>query len=160
MNGQEGWIVWIDGRRDGGCTNPAKPRNKKNKAPNVDGSDFSYDGNDYSCEILKIFDYSAEGDNFPTIKMTDKDNNTKSIADASKAKAQITDDKNLSGRTLAFSGSDGRLAISNSSSSERSINFHICDNRKNETGKHLQVNRFGRILLIDDADAKTQCTGS
>ncbi|MDM8547835.1 GspH/FimT family pseudopilin [Candidatus Venteria ishoeyi] len=152
-----GWTVWIDGRRDGGCTNPAKPRNKKNKAPNDDGSDFSYDGEDDSCEILKIFDYSAEGDNFPTIKMTDDDNNTLSIADASKAKAQITDDKNLSGRTLAFSGSDGRLSINKNF---RFIEFYICDNRQGETGKHLQVNRFGRILLIDDADAKTQCTGS
>lgn len=117
-----GWKIWVDGIDSPTC----------NKAP-----DGVLDENDAGCnEVLKTFSFP---DSRITINMTESFSNISAANVAS----------GLQATTLMFRGGAGTPALKGQDT--RFITFEICDDRKQELGRSIRVNRItGRVSMMNN----------
>lgn len=136
----KGWEVWIDGRQDGDgkCVPGANPPNRTRE----------------DCESLRVFDFSAYVKTYPQITTVPVSLETVSGALLEAA---------LLKSSLMFRGSDGSLAVGNSTAT---VSFYICDSdsfgdkSKLRPGRQLTISRSGRVSLVNDTVSPTACPPS
>ena len=95
------------------------------------------DGLKQDCEIIRIFDFSKNAQR-PTFDLQGSALSQRSTAFVNSS---------LADSTIMFSGNDGRAALT-SGSTGRALDFWICDDRVGEKGRHLQLRRTGRVVLV------------
>jgi prepilin-type N-terminal cleavage/methylation domain-containing protein len=98
------------------------------------------DGQKQDCEILRIFDFSKKTQR-PTFDLQ---------GSALSQRSTALVDSSLSDSTIMFSGNDGRAALT-SGSAGRALDFWVCDDREGEKGRHLQLRRTGRVVLVNSS---------